>query len=88
MLYKSLIMGVLFSIGIFAGKSGVGLAYLLGRTPSWKEKLSRLLAFALLYGFLFALVAWGLRVFDPLAHLEGSSVFSDPGCRCTCSWPG
>ncbi|WP_448873700.1 DUF2162 family putative transporter [Desulfobulbus propionicus] len=81
MLYKSLIMGVLFSIGVFAGKSGVGLAYLLGRTPSWKEKLSRLLAFALLYGFLFALVAWGLRVFDPLAHLEGIQRFLRSGMQ-------
>ena len=31
MLYKSLILGVLFSIGVFAGKSGIGLAYLLER---------------------------------------------------------
>ena len=69
MLYKSLILGVLFSIGVFAGKSGIGLAYLLGRTPSWQGKALRLLGFALLYALVFALAAWGLRVLDPLAHL-------------------
>lgn len=70
MLYKSLIVGVLFSIGVFAGKSGIGLAYLLGRTPSWQKKAFRLLAFALLYALVFGLAAWGLRVLDPLTHLE------------------
>lgn len=70
MLYKSLILGVLFSIGVFAGKSGIGLAYLLGRTPSWKGKIVRILAFSLLYGLVFGLAAWGLRVLDPLEHLE------------------
>ncbi|MGD9950225.1 MAG: DUF2162 family putative transporter [Desulfobulbus sp.] len=81
MVYKSLIMGVLFSIGIFAGKSGIGLAYLLGRTPSWQAKIVRILAFALLYGLLFALVAIGLRVLDPLAHLEGIQHFLQSGMQ-------
>ena len=81
MVYKSLIMGVLFSIGIFAGKSGVGLAYLLGRTPSLPAKLLRLFAFALLYGLLFALVAFGLRVVDPLAHLESIQGFLQSGMQ-------
>lgn len=81
MVYKSLIMGVLFSIGIFAGKSGVGLAYLLGRTPSMGGKIVRLLAFALLYGMLFALVAAGLRLFDPLEHLEGIQGFLQSGMQ-------
>ncbi len=81
MVYKSLIMGVLFSIGIFAGKSGVGLAYLMGRTPSLWGRLARLLAFALLYGLLFALVALGLRVFDPLQHLEGIQRFLQSGMQ-------
>ena len=81
MLYKSLILGVLFSIGVFAGKSGIGLAYLLGRTPSWQGKALRLLAFALLYGLVFALAAWGLRVLDPLAHLESVQRFLQSGMQ-------
>lgn len=79
MLYKSLILGVLFSIGVFAGKSGIGLAYLLERTPSGKGKTLRLLAFALLYGLVFGLAAWGLLVFDPLAHLESIQRFLQSG---------
>lgn len=81
MLYKSLILGVLFSIGVFAGKSGIGLAYLLGRTPSWPGKIFRLLAFALLYALVFALAAWGLRVLDPLAHLETIQRFLQSGMQ-------
>lgn len=81
MLYKSLILGVLFSIGVFAGKSGIGLAYLLGRTPSWKGKIVRLLAFALLYGLVFGVAAWGLRVLDPLAHLESIQRFLQSGMQ-------
>ena len=81
MLYKSLILGVLFSIGVFAGKSGIGLAYLLGRTPSWQGKAVRMLGFALLYGLVFALAAWGLRVLDPLAHLESIQGFLQSGMQ-------
>ena len=81
MLYKSLILGVLFSIGVFAGKSGIGLAYLLGRTPSWRGKAARLLGFALLYALVFALAAWGLRVLDPLAHLESIQRFLQSGMQ-------
>ena len=81
MLYKSLILGVLFSISVFAGKSGIGLAYLLGRTPSWRDKALRLLGFALLYGLVFALAAWGLRVLDPLAHLESIQRFLQSGMQ-------
>ena len=81
MLYKSLILGVLFSIGVFAGKSGIGLAYLLERTPSWQGKALRLLGFALLYALVFALAAWGLRVLDPLAHLESIQRFLRSGMQ-------
>ena len=81
MVYKSLIMGVLFSIGIFAGKSGVGLAYLLGRTPSLRARIFRLLGFAILYGLLFTLAALGLRILDPLAHLESIQAFLQSGMQ-------
>jgi predicted transporter len=81
MLYKSLIMGVFFSIGIFAGKSGLGMAYLLGRTPSWRGKALRLLAFVLLYALVFALAAWGLQALDPLVHLESIQAFLQSGMQ-------
>lgn len=70
MVYKSLVLGVLFSSGIFAGKSGLGLAYLLGRTSSPSRRCLQLFLFALTYALLFVLAAWGLRRFDLPAHLE------------------
>jgi predicted transporter len=69
MLIKSLILGVLFGIGVFAVKCGVGLAYLLGSRRRGFSKAAVLLLFAAAYGLLFALIARSVAVIDPLQHL-------------------
>ncbi|MBM9614821.1 DUF2162 domain-containing protein [Desulfobulbus rhabdoformis] len=83
MIYKSLIMGVLFSIGIFAGKSGIGMAYLIGRknNTSLKAKLTKVLAFSLFYALFFALIGLGLHVLDPLAHFASIQSFLRSGMQ-------
>lgn len=81
MLYKSLIFGVLFGIGIFAAKSGVGLFYLMERVSTRWGRPGRILVFLCLYGLVFACVALGLRRIDPLAHLEAIQVFLESGVQ-------
>jgi predicted transporter len=77
--YESLILGVLFSIGIFAAKSGVGLSYVLGGRKMAGAKAAVLLLFLLAYGVVFAGVAWGLSRMNLLAHLEGVQAFLRSG---------
>ena len=73
---KTLILGLLFSFGVFAVKSGAGLSYLISSRKSVLQKAGVALAWAVLYMLVFA-VAWlGVRKFDPLAWLESlDSVF-------------
>ncbi len=51
---KSLILGLVFSLGVFALKSGAGLAYLLSDQISRKQRLSRLAGFVGVYAAVFA----------------------------------
>lgn len=62
--FKSLLLGILFSIGIFAIKSGVGLSYFFQRKMKLKKKLAALLLYAGGYLFIF------LGVFHILKHLN------------------
>jgi predicted transporter len=79
MLYKSLILGVLFGIGLFAVKSGIGLSYLVSlRRRPWGKALA-LLLFAVAYGLLFGLAALLLQHFDPVRHLEAIQTFLQSG---------
>ncbi|MCI5133244.1 MAG: hypothetical protein D3904_17450 [Candidatus Electrothrix sp. EH2] len=50
---KSLILGLVFSVGIFALKSGAGLSYLLQREQSKLKQGAALSGFVLSYGLLF-----------------------------------
>lgn len=79
MLYKSLIIGVLMSIGIFAVKSGAGIGYRLVRQPRWVGKMVVLLLFAVAYAVLFGLVAGVLGVLDPVRHLNAVQAFLQSG---------
>ena len=54
---KSLLLGLLFSMGIFAVKSGAGLSCLLARRTGRRDRLFAATTFVLGYGLLFAL-AW------------------------------
>lgn len=67
---KSLIIGLVFSVGIFAVKSGAGLSYLLRRETRLGRRLSALCCVGVSYGLVFV-SAWYLvgRV-NLLAHLE------------------
>jgi predicted transporter len=78
-LYKSLILGVLFSIGIFAVKSGVGIAYLAGKKKSMRGILFVVLLYALSYGAVFGVAALILRCFDPVRHLGVIQAFIQSG---------
>lgn len=69
MSYENLILGVLFSIGIFAVKSGVGIAYLVAGQEKKRAKIGAFLLFALTYGLVFAAVALILAGIDPIGHL-------------------
>jgi predicted transporter len=79
MIYKSLILGVLFSIGIFAVKSGVGIAYVLGQKKRKRDILFVLLLYILAYGALFGIAAWALPRIDPAGHLAAIQAFIGSG---------
>lgn len=79
MLYKSLILGVLFSVGIFAVKSGVGLSHGVARQARWPAKAVVFLIFATGYGLFFGLVAMTLGRLDPVRHLAAIQRFLQSG---------
>jgi predicted transporter len=79
MLYKSLILGILFGIGLFAVKSGIGLSYLLSRQPRLGSKALVLLVYAIGYGLVFGLAALLLHHIDPLRHLAAIQTFLRSG---------
>lgn len=79
MLYKSLILGVLFSIGIFAAKSGVGVAYVVGQKRNKKAVALAVLLFSMAYGLVFGLTALVLPHIDPVRHLAAVQSFIQSG---------
>lgn len=79
MLYKSLILGVLFSIGIFAAKSGVGIAYVAGRKQRNRDAGLVVLLYTLAYGAVFGFAALILPRIDPVRHLGAIQSFIGSG---------
>lgn len=77
--YESLILGVLFSIGIFAAKSGVGLSYVVGGKKKKRAKAAVMLFFLLTYGAVFTVAGWVLNRLDLVAHLDGIQAFLRTG---------
>lgn len=66
---KSLLLGLAFTVGIFAVKSGAGLSYLYERQRGWVHFLGVTAAFCFCYGLMF-LLTWVIVVnVDFLAHL-------------------
>ena len=57
MALKTLFLGILFSLGIFAVKSGFGLKYYMGTCDTTIKKISGYLCFILAYGLIFFLAA-------------------------------
>jgi predicted transporter len=79
MTYQSLILGVLFSIGIFAVKSGVGISYFVTGQEKNRAKAGVFLIFALTYFFVFAAAAFVLDRIDLVHHLTAIQTFIQSG---------
>lgn len=67
---KSLVLGILFSMGIFAVKSGVGLNYLVRRAKRPGTILGVLCGWSGAYLIVFGLVFYILRYIDFLGNIE------------------
>lgn len=76
---KSLILGILFSVGIFAVKSGVGLYYFLGQRQSLKMKMVWGMLYCGLIFFIFRFSACILKKVDFLQHVEAMQTFFKSG---------
>lgn len=76
---KSLIVGLVFSVGIFAVKSGAGLSYLLKRESRLRQRFSALCGFLFSYGLAFVLAWFVVGWIDLPAHLETVMLFAKNG---------
>ena len=79
MAYENLILGVLFSIGIFAAKSGVGMAYVVGGKKQRRAQAGAFLLCAMIYGLVFVAAATILTMIDPVRHLTAIQAFVRSG---------
>ncbi len=79
MAYQNLILGILFSIGLFAVKSGVGIHYFISRQNRMRYKTAGFLLFALIYFFLFSAIAFILAKIDIVRHLVAIQAFIKSG---------
>lgn len=61
---KSLVLGLVLSMGAFALKAGIGMGYLMADNGTWPRQAGRTLAFAAGYGLVF-LMAWAI-----IAHVD------------------
>lgn len=77
--YKSLILGVLFSIGVFAVKSGAGLQYGLAGAKTNRRRRLTWAGFAAVYGLVFAAALWLLESVDLLRHLPAIQTWLQSG---------
>jgi predicted transporter len=79
MAYQSLILGVLFSIGVFAVKSGVGLSYVVSAQQKRRSKAGAVMLFALIYLCVFGVAVLALERIDPVAHMAAIRSFIQSG---------
>ncbi len=79
MAYENLILGVLFSIGIFGVKSGVGISYVVAGQEKRRAKVGVFLLFAITYCLVFAAAATILTMIDPVRHLAAIQSFVQSG---------
>ena len=61
---KSLILGIVLAVSIFAVKSGIGMYYLVQHAKTWRGRIWLFLGSALSYGLLFAGAFFLLRWLD------------------------
>lgn len=68
---KALILGLVFSLGIFALKNGLGMHYLLqARLLRVRTKIIAVLSYCLTYAVIFLLAWWVLQRLDLLSHIQ------------------
>ena len=67
---KTLFIGIVFAMGIFAVKSGVGIHYLLTRREGKKTTISHLSLYGLVYLFLFLACARVIERIDIISYFE------------------
>ena len=79
MVWKSLILGVVFSIGVFAVKCGVGLQYYIFKTASKKKRAGVVGLYALAYLLLFLGSRQALVELDLTKHLAAVMAFMESG---------
>ena len=79
MVMKSLILGVLCSVGIFAVKSGVGLSYCIAGNSRIRAKVGSFALFSLSYLLLFGSVVLLLQNVDLVSHLDTVQRFLQSG---------
>ncbi len=68
--FKSLFLGLVFAMGIFGLKSGVGLHFFLIEKRGFKTRLSLLSLYSIVYLSLFMVCAYILREIDTFFYLE------------------
>jgi predicted transporter len=76
---KSLLLGIIFSIGIFAVKCGVGLHYRISRMRPGQRRWPVPAAFAGIYLLVFLIVELALIRMDLTAHLDRLLAFVKTG---------
>jgi len=76
---KSLLLGVFFSIGVFAFKSGVGLSYFLSAKRGWKMQTVALVLHSLIYFLLFFVSMEFIERIDFLQHFDAMQGFMKSG---------
>jgi predicted transporter len=79
MAYQSLILGVLFSIGVFAIKSGVGISYVVSAQRNRRSKAGAVVLFVAAYFCVFAVAVVVLKRIDPVAHMVAIRSFIQSG---------
>ncbi|NNK00146.1 MAG: hypothetical protein HKP58_07010, partial [Desulfatitalea sp.] len=79
MIYKSLILGILFSIGVFSVKSGVGLSYYLFQTVSKRTRLGTYVLSAGAYLLVFLASVLILKKIELIRHMDVVQDFVQSG---------
>ena len=76
---KSLLLGLSFTIGIFALKSGAGLHYFISRKRGMKTKILFLLLYGLVYFLIFMLSSLLLKRIDIIRYFDIIQAFLRSG---------
>ena len=67
---KALLLGLVFSLGVFGLKVGAGLSYRLRQDATWSRKIITILLFVIGYSLIFRLADLVTRTIAALNHLD------------------